>query len=161
MKRNNKVELFKTDVKTEFHTTLPNPVIQWEPVYRSAHTSSPRSENDFIANFTFSKGTSGNLVKTLHLRIGKQVIKELGWDHGDYVLICFDKDDICSMMALKHERGYKLIAEMSTDKNPDHAKIFRVGVKADFLTLPQFKGMHLTYKIDREKRLLFRLNKVD
>lgn len=165
MARSTKIETLKTNILTEFHNKpLPNPVIQWQPVYRSTHSSSPRSERDLIANFSWHHNRTnaeGVVQKNLVLRVGKQIMSELGWKHGDYILICYDPDDITSIMALRHEKGYKIAGEVATGKTPEDAKIFRLVIKGDWLPLPQFKGMQLTYKIDREKRLLFRLNKVD
>lgn len=146
--------------------SLPNPVatsmttlrshtdIDWQPVFREYGNSGNRrlSDTDMYATFKTTIGSGQKVNKSLYLRIGRAIIAELGWEEGEALLLCYDKADVFNMMLIKNDKGYKMGREKGT---PMHA----VTVKTPFISCQPFKGVPVSYEVDKkEKRLYFRIN---
>lgn len=132
--------------------------INWVPVTRqyAGFTGASFPEMGLKAVLTLTLHPRKAAAKReLVLRLGVALIRELGWEYGDNILICYDKDDVHNMMVMKNPKGSKLQREGG---NKSNGKIFRLAIQAPFLTCAAFKSTTQIYKLDKiNKRLFFRL----
>lgn len=90
--------------------------------------------------------------KELVFRMGIGLVRELEWEAGDSIITCYDKDDVHSMMIMKHPKGSKLMREGGSKSN---GKILRLAINAEFLTCGSFRSTTQIYKLDKVNKRLF------
>ncbi len=98
---------------------------------------------------------SGKLPKFFYLRFGGGLMSKLGFENGDQIALCYDKADHKSMMIVKSPNGYALALEKNTEKN--QVKIYKATIPGDWSVFNAFGGVKLSYTIDKEKKVFFRL----
>lgn len=127
----------------------------WQPILKTSAGGHANLFDEMAMRATFSiirSPSTMKLKKSLRFRIGKGVMREMGWEIGDKVLVCYDKDDTHSLMFIKNENGFKLAYE--TVKK--YCGV--ISLPADFLKCEAFSTITQTYKIDKKgKRLFMRL----
>ena len=132
-------------------------VVTWTPCFRlhGGHEQGAKSDLDFFVTLNERSTGKGKRVKQFYFRIANGVMKMLQWEHGDNILLCYDKEDQRNMMLLKHDKGYRVNQESGSEKA--HVKISRIAMNAPWCLLSPFNGLKVKYTVDEQNRLLFRI----
>lgn len=113
-------------------------------------------ENELFATFTHVKNKKTNKIeKKFRFRFTHGLLKKMGLEETDRVMLCYDADDQKHMMLFKNDKGNKLCFEQATEKR--RVKVSVITVRGDWCVLDAFIGQKIEYTIDNHKRLLFRL----
>ena len=138
------------------------PQVTWTPCFRTnlgGVRGAVKSDMDFLFSFSAKANKAGKVKKAIFLRLAHGLLKKIGWEDGDNILLCYDKDDQKNMMIFKHPKGYKLNPESGFEKAV--IKVSRIGMTADWCVLPECLSKNLKYTIDATDkesiRLIFRV----
>ena len=79
--------------------------VNWEAITSSRSIAGKMPDDDVRVAFLSKNKESPDVVNTIEIRFGKEVIQEMGWQHKDKIVVYFDKKDSLKFMLCKTVGG--------------------------------------------------------
>lgn len=79
--------------------------IEWEALQSRTYGSNRMPDDDVRVGFKSSDKNNPDKVDTVEIRLGKEVIEEMGWKSKDKIVVYIDKRKSLNFMLCKTEKG--------------------------------------------------------
>jgi hypothetical protein len=125
----------------------------WAVVPRlSGSYNTHRPLNAMIVSYYTKKNDK---TRSLTIRLTPDIVKKLGWQDGEYIVLSYDLDDVNSCFLIKNSSGHKLSQDKGLSiKYPK----YQLTIKTDFPIVNEYKSKAVKFMIDGANRLFFRMD---